>query len=694
MHLSRLKPLLFACLALLALSCDQQLNSAKDQPSVNYVLVVTDSATGAPLDSVRIRVTTITGDTSTYFTGNHEGRAELATLASSRTLFVLSRPGYQTRDSIDTVSGVVDSVFHRPLAKLLKWKLKALANQTLGSPIQFNLLLRGADLEKLRNGKVSFTDSIGMDKTVVDQDSDGTINLASLKLGKNRVIVEHPGYLGQMVDVTIVKLSDSLRTIPDNTVVLFPLKNSISGLVNYKTPTGIKPLQDALVKFQVKDSLAYKGTYQTLTSSTPGSEGRFEMLGLPPLAGELRYYKNKTALEPTLIKAVTLEEVLKDGPFAPVTLIILSDSAIYPVVDTLPKDTLSPKDTLVFHFNQPVKQMSEPTVRLINISQRLWTKSSLDSTSQQKLKIVQQADDWIPGKTYAYELTLANAQGQGFTRPGDTVPVIRGTFYVREPAKTDTSIDYPEGIRVAYFNSGNDRSFDSLHVDTSPKGDSTTRFARLKWNWKESKGSRVDSILILVKDGGIARPAWTQWLAIPGFADSATLDFSELYSTVSNKNSNPVFPLRVSQTEEIQLKVLYMKSGKTLDSQNVLSSVKQEMGPSLYAKYDSLDGFKTNTSAFVDTFEVSFRKILADVNSSFDFGSTHPLVKILIDEKPDLIHFDTNWVSNKLLRVVCDFKAGQFPGGEFSKIRVDINGTLYGGRPIWLRNRSAGIGSK
>ena len=136
-----------------------------------------------------------------------------------------------------------------------------------------------------------------------------------------------------------------------------------------------------------------------------------------------------------------------------------------------------------------------------------------------------------------------------------------------------------------------------------------------------------------------------------------------------------------------------MKSGKTLDSMNILTSVKQEMGPSLYAVYDTLDGFKTSTLAFKDTFEVSFRRIATDANSSFDFGATHPAVKILIDEKLDVTHFDTNWVSSKRLRVACSFGAGQFPGSEFSNIRVDINGVLYGGKPIWLRNRKVGIGT-
>ena len=560
MRLTLPKFLILPFLALFWLSCDQDINSAKDQPLVDYVLIVTDSSTAAPLDSVRIRVTTITGDTSSYTSDPAEGRAQLTTVASSRTLFQFSRRGYNTRDSIDTVNAPIDSIFHRPVVRLLRIRMTRLG-AVQANRSQFAIAFRNEDLERLRKGRITFTDSMNSEKTVSDEDSDGTVELSGLKVGKNEVRVEHSGYLGRLVVVDIQKMPDSVRVPPGTTLTLQPRTSAISGQVNYKTAAGSKPLKDAKVEFVLKDSTAYPNRFAGLTSSNAGSEGFYVIGEVPALDGEIRFFKNSSTHEPTLTKPISKEEVLRDGPSATVTLAISADSLALPVVDSLPKDTLNPKDTLVFHFNQAVEKVGEPLVRLINISNRLFTVAKLDTATKRTLKIVQKEDDWQAGKTYQYELALENANGEKFTRQGDSSTIIRGTFFVKEKPDSSVSaeVKFPQAMRFAFFNSGLDRRFDSLALETSIKADSSTRFARLKWK-NEASGNRVDSLLILIKDG-FEYSSWSHWLSIPGFVDSTTLDFSELYSTSSTKSLKPPFPLRISPEEEIQIKVLYKEAG-------------------------------------------------------------------------------------------------------------------------------------
>jgi hypothetical protein len=113
-------------LSLLWIACDQDINTVKDQPLVDYTVLVTDGASSVSLDSVKVRVFTATGDTSTFFTDAAEGLVKLPTVASSRTLFVLSRKEYRTTNFIDTVPSAPDTVFHRPIMKLLMLKMMPL----------------------------------------------------------------------------------------------------------------------------------------------------------------------------------------------------------------------------------------------------------------------------------------------------------------------------------------------------------------------------------------------------------------------------------------------------------------------------------------------------------------------------------------------------------------------------------------
>jgi hypothetical protein len=108
---------------LLLWHCDLDPVSSADQPLVEYTLLVADSASGLPLDSVRIETTTVLGDTASFYTDSLSGRSRLPALASSRTLFLLSRHDYKTMDWLDTVASPPDTVYHRPLQRVLRLKM-------------------------------------------------------------------------------------------------------------------------------------------------------------------------------------------------------------------------------------------------------------------------------------------------------------------------------------------------------------------------------------------------------------------------------------------------------------------------------------------------------------------------------------------------------------------------------------------
>jgi hypothetical protein len=468
--------------ALVVSQCDQNLTASKDQPLVDYVLVVTDSVTQAPLKSVFIQVTTNSGDTASYYTDSLEGRAVLSTVASARTLFHLGKAGYNSLDVIDTVNSQPDTVFNRALLRLLHVKMVASA-------------------------------------------------------------------FGQV------------------------------------------------------------------------------------------------------------------GPA------------------TFPKDTLSAGDTLVFRFNQPVVNIEKAEVRLTNLSGNLWIDPRLDSTKK-VLRITQKDGDWLPGKHYDYELVLRDAQGNIFKAPNDSTPSLRGSFYVREQSGVDTGTAFPTRFRLAYFNSGKFSRFDSLNVETSPLPDSTTRFARLKWDWPQ--GRRIDSIVVLIKDSGAAAPSWTVMTTFPGSLDSVTLDFADMYSTRSGISQKPVFPLLTSATAEIHLRLVAKQGLNTLDKfDTALASITQGMGPSVVVMYRRDHVFNILPDA-QDSIEIQF----ADPEDStrvVAFDTTHVKPALLPVDRATLTW---SWISPSLGRLYYSFN-GNPPA--HARFRVDMNGQLLNGRPIWMRNRADGL---
>lgn len=687
MRLHLPKSLILPALALstILVSCDRDLTTNEDQPKVDYVLIVTDSVTSVPLDSVRIKVRAINGDTSTYFTDRLEGRAELATMASSRTLFVLSKAGYRSLDILDTLNAKPDTVFDRAVQRLLRVKMVNLVPDT--GRVQLQLLIRGPDLQKLNKGRVSYTDSSGNDRTETDGDGDGIIGLSNLNIGKTQVRVEHAAYLGRLMDVNVEKGADSVRRAPSVTVVLLDLKNNISGQVYRKTATTPKPLLDAKVEFHLKDSSAYPKVFRTYTASEEGQNGRYNFAEVPALEGELWFFKDRNSSERSKVLALTKEEVLMEGSLPLVTLDIALDSLI-PLLSSGPgknlpgKDTLASKDTLAFKFNQAVGRVQGIAVRQVNGTE-VWIDSSWNK-DKTILRVWQREAGWVEGKKYEYEISLTNDQGKWFSVPGDSSESIQGTFLVRvADTASDSTLLYARDIRLAYFNSGNHYLFAAADTSSSPKADSTSQFVRLKWTWDEGKGHRVDSLLIFYKDGASVAN-WSRWGSLPGHLDSAYLSFSEHYSTVQVPSQKPRFPLRDS-VGEVFFKIIPKYAGRTLDRRDTtLDALTQGMGPTVYVKYIDKDSLKIGPG-MKDSIEVTFRERFTDGSSEWAWGasSIRPTPKIYLDDKEPPVGFSWRWISEKRGLLVYTLPPTLV---ATHRLRVDLNGVLYQGKPIWQRN--------
>ncbi len=673
-----LPKLILLPLALIWLSCDQDLNSAKDQPSVDYVFLVTDSSTAAPLDSVVIHVTTITGDTLTVTTSSDQGRAQLPTLASSRTLFELSRKGYNTRDSIDTVNSPIDSVFHRSLARLLRIKMTRLGTAAVGRA-QTILIFRDAGLAKLKKATVQYEDSTGESRIVSDTGETGSIGLFGLPIGKSIVIVRHPGYLGRKMEVSVDRVSDTSR-VPVNVVTLIPLGNQITGQVSYATATVAKPLLGAKVIFMLKDSLAVPDTFITFTSGNPDGQGRFVLDSVPALDGQILYYKDRVSVEALKAVPILKEEVMQDGPLPSVTLVMGSDSTQPTLVDG-PKDTLGVRDSLFFRFSQKVEVVDVYQVRLINQTQLLADTAWNGEHTQLKLWL--KDAKWTRGKKYEYALSLRNGAGQYFTRPGDSVKVLRGIFSVPDSVGVDSAVSLPRNIGFAYFNSGTYSGFAETDSNTSPKADSSSQFARLKWGWGADSSHKADSLQIYYQDGGVTVPSWSLWGTAPGFADSVTLNFSDMYSTSRDANGKPALPFKTSGGR-IYFRIVPKHAGKTYPDTS-LDALEQAMGPQVYAKitkFNPTDSLNVESSGR-DSLSVSFYPNLTDPAAPrFDWGANPPVPALYFNAEKNSSVLVWSWSDSKIGRV--DYKLPTILTA--TAIRVDMNGVLYHGKPVWQRN--------
>jgi hypothetical protein len=682
MRLLLSKLLLLPCLFMVLLSCDQDLNSAKDQPLVDYVIVVTDSASNTPLDSVRISVTTITGDTATYTTTPEEGRVQLATVASSRTLLQFTRRGYNSCDSIDTVNTPVDTVFHRPITRLLRVRMSRLG-QAVFARAQINLLPRNANLEKLKQATVSFEDSTGDLRSISDTGGTGVLGLVGLKVGTTSVLIRHPGYLGHWIEVKVERSSDT-SMVPGKVVPLIALgENRITGQVFYATSSAPKPLLGAKVKFQLKDTLADPKEFTTFTSSKEEDFGRFVLDSVPALDGQVLYYKDRTSSEPIKTVSILREEVLRDGPLPSLTLIIASDSSL-PYLVQLPKDSVNAKDSLLFRFSQKVDALDGFSVRLINQSELLIDSSW--NAERTQLKIWQKDGLWIRGMKYEYRLGARNAAGQYFTAQGDSLKVLTGIFSIPDSTSgADSTLLLPKNITFAFFNSGAYHLFSGADTNSSPKPDSSSQFARLKWGWSAGTGHKVDSLVLFYKDDADGPVNWTLWGAVPGSLDSATLNFSDHYATSREAKHPEALPFKTPGAK-LYFRIVPKQAGKSLPD-TILEALQQGMGPTVYSSMAPWNTpFKTGNGA-IDSLQVSFLKDSKDPSSGYDWGDAgaRPAPVIYFNNvKADTTLATWKWDDGKAGTLVY-----KLPGvvGSATKIVVDLNGVPYLGKPIWQRNR-------
>lgn len=677
------KLLALTLLVLALLSCDQDLNSSADQPTVDYVVMAIDSATTLPLEGVHIRVTSITGDTSSYTTSAGEGRAQLPTIASSRTLFELSRPGYITRDTVDTVNAKPDTVFHRPIPRLLSVRLRKVGETGVGR-VQVNVLPRDPDLNKVTRAVAIYEDSTGERRLVADTAGNGSIGLTALKVGKTQVQVKRSGYLGHWFEVTVNSASDTGRPA----VLVAPLTPlgaySISGQVFYATGSGNQPLVGARVEFLLKDSLAVPDTFTAITTGDALHAGHFEMDSVPALDGQILYFKDRKSTEPVKTVPILAAEVRNDGPLSSVTLTISSDSSL-PYLIKAPRDSVRPNDSLVFQFNQKVAAVDQYRVQLINQSELLV--DTAWNGAHTELRLWLKDGSWTRGKQYQYELSLRNGSGQFFTVQGDSQTTIQGIFAVQDSAGPVKGVRLPGKIAFPYFNSGNYFLFDASDSNSCAFPDSTNQFARLRWSWKSDTGSKADSLLVYYQDGGITADNWALWGTYPGAADSATLVFADHYSTTLEPNPNKrLLPFKTSG--QIRFRIVPKHQGK-LYPDTSLAALEQGMGPGVYSDYEFASTLPKVHAGDTDSVYVNYRTSPTDKESVVDWGDARPTPKIYYNDKVDTTK--AKWMHWK------DGKTGVIrytlpsPVDGFPVIRADLDGLPIGGRPIWHRNRKIGF---
>jgi hypothetical protein len=678
-HPPRLWPLALALafLSIVAISCDKDLNSSQEQPDVDYVVIATDSATTLPLPDVLIRFTTINGDTGSSRTSGADGRAQLPTVASSRTLFELSRTGYVTRDTIDTVTAKPDTIFHRPFPKLLRVRLRKVGETGEGR-VQVNVLPRDANLNKITRATATYEDSTGERRIAADTGGTGSIGLTGLKVGKTSVLVQRPGYLGRWFEASVTSVSDTGRAVP-LIAGLLPLgANSISGQVLYATGSGYKALVGARVEFLLKDSLAVPDTFFAYTSGDSLHLGFFQMDSVPALDGQIRYFKDRNSKEPVKTVPILASEVQSDGPLAQVRLTILSDSSL-PTLTKAPGDSVLPKDTLAFLFNQRVDVLEQYMVELINQGQLL-TDTGWNAEHTQ-LRMWLKGGAWTRGKAYQYKLIARNVAGQFFSALGDTARALTGRFSVPDSVGSD-SVLLPTRIAFTLFNSGGDYRFGEGDSTTSPLPDSTSQFGRLRWGWKGAKGRKADSLIVYYRDEDRVSN-WLRWGTYPGSLDSATLVFSDKYATtLEPKAGTDARPLPFKTGGKLWFQVIPKDQGKQY-ADTSLEPLEQGMGPGVYIAYAKGSTPLKTHQGDSDSVLVEFRKVEGQPASVMDWSAGRPTPTVYVNGKVDLSIAKWHWDDN--LRGRVDFVIPT-PFNDRLNLRVDLGREQYRGKPIWLRN--------
>jgi hypothetical protein len=693
-------PVLLLC-ALLVLCChDDELLDVGDQPRVQYTVVVTDSATGAPVGDVRVRLTQINNDTSTWFTDSASGKVEFDEIESSRNFFSFDKEEYFPLDTIDDVTDKNDSIFDIPIMKILRVRLVSRETVFADSMqnIQYRILIRDNLMNHLTDAVIEYNDSLGIARKAIDEDEDGKIIITSLGLGSHYILVKHHGYLGQNVNVTMQRgPNDSVtsRFVETFPVTLLPLGNQLSGTVFHKAPgMGEIPLEGAKVVFVLNDTLSVPHSFSAFSDSS----GEFFLDSLPRLSGLLEYFLDESSVEPGYIREVTVDELALAGPLDPVVLDPLKGESGLPILLSPPPDTISFSDPLVFTFNQAVDAKEAVVeVRLVNSPQILLTPWTLSDDGKTLEVSLQENSHWIQGVLYQYFLSIENELGESFNVPGSTSGTINGYFFVRDSLVPEDELLFPFGFFLPYFSSGTDPDFDSIDVNSSPYGDSTSNMVRLKWKLPEDGNGKVlvDSLSVYIRESANF-PEWSLWTTLPARLDSFTLFFSDIYGTKSFPSpTKPVFPLLAGDSL-IELQVI-PKHGRRIffDSAVILDPVTQGMGPRVYVSFTDTDSLFYGPGPGGDTIGAVFLFDPDDDTSYVRFKTKGYEPGLLSNyEFSDDDIFTWEWdagYSGFIIYDVIDNK-----GLRFKTFSLDITGAqvydregdLVAGKPVWFMDRN------
>ncbi len=692
--------LFITALTLFVSGCDQELTSAETQPRVKYIVIVTDSSTGLPLDSVEISITTVFKETRKYHSSAPDGRFELDEVESFWNRFSISRVGFTTHDFIDTLSERRDSLFELPILRLVEVKLVRRPGLE-PARIQVRILVRDLWHKVLTRATVQYRDSLSIERIGLDEQETGVVGLSGMASGKQLVLVQHPGNLGRFIEVSPPVMASSTpapASLPAITVNLMPLGTALSGQVFRRVPgQGILPLGGARIVYEIGgDSLVYPRQFETVSNSDVDSLGYFRIDSLPELAGNVRYYWDDKATQPSEVLEVSLRDIQLARALKNIVLEAAGETGA-PVLMSGPPDTVSSGDSLVFRFNLPVDTVKNITLREINASRGLLAQFILDS-DRKGMRVFLKGEKFNPGRRYEYALDLRTATGERFFVPGSGKELLEGQVQIREAVLPQTQVIFPHNFRLAYFSSSKLQSFHPEQDDTSPLADSTSNMARLAWDWPASETARADSLdsLVVAFKDTRDHSQWTVWRTFAARGDSLSLFFSEIYSTLGFPDAGKSqFPPLRSGGDTLWLQVLPKHKDQIFfDKESILPPVFRAMGPSLWAHYSFEDTLFIGPQAGKDTLLVTFLARPGEIHSVFSLDTAY-LDKVKMGErityrKPSGINASVSteweWINTHSGRIIYTKSTASetLHGARFS---VDLTGALSLGKPLWQRNR-------
>ncbi len=690
-------PLYIMVLTLLFSACDKELTSPETQPLVKYIIIVTDSTSGEPLDSVEISITTVFKETNKFRSESKDGRIELDEVESFWNKFSVSRPGFGTRDFIDTVREQRDSLFDLPILRVLEVKLV----KNLGADstrIQIRIIIRDIQHGALTRGRVHFRDRFSIEKIGEDFDEDGIIGLGGMAKDRQRIRIEHPGFLGRQIDVTPTETSSNLDSVPNVTVNLQALSSSVSGRVFKRVPgQGNLPLGGARLVFELSgDSLVFPRQFEGFSHSGGDSIGYYRLDSLPEMAGVMKFFLDGDASEPSEIKDISLRQVQLARLLDNVVLDAVGQSGA-PIATLVPPDTVSPSDSLLFRFNLPVDTVKSVVLREINSTRGLLAQHVLDS-DHKIMRVFLKGETFKPGIKYEYVLDLRTGTGETFVLPGSDKEIIQGQVQIRVVEEPPAQVLFPQDFRFTYFSSGKLQNFHPQQDETSPLADSTSNMARLQWAWPAQGAVRadsLDSLMVAFKDTH-NNTQWKIWRTFPARGDSLPLFFSEIYSTAGFPDAGKsLLPPLKSGGDTLRLQVIPKhKDHIHFDREILLPPVTRAMGPSLWARYTYEDTLFIGPQAGKDTIRVTFLSLPGDTNSVFTLDTAalgnDAMGERIAFRKPAGVNVsvatDWEWINAHSGRLIYNKSTASetLHGARFS---VDVTGTLSQGKPLWQRNR-------